>query len=38
MWERFISELRETHLHGQPAPTDGVLAELTAAYERLATV
>ena len=36
MWARFMSELRATHLHGEPAPDDGVLAELTAAYERLA--
>jgi DNA-binding HxlR family transcriptional regulator len=33
MWERFMDELRATHLHGAPPPVDGVLAELTAAYE-----
>lgn len=28
-----MAELRATHLTGAPARTDGVLAELTAAYE-----
>ncbi|WP_431969079.1 winged helix-turn-helix transcriptional regulator [Nocardia sp. bgisy134] len=32
LWERFMAELRATHLAGLPAPSDGVLAELTAAY------
>ncbi|MFE6857754.1 winged helix-turn-helix transcriptional regulator [Nocardia sp. NPDC057668] len=32
LWERFMAELRATHLHGAPSPDDGVLAELTAAY------
>ncbi|WP_459958791.1 winged helix-turn-helix transcriptional regulator [Nocardia sp. IFM 10818] len=32
LWERFMAELRATHLEGAPAPADGVLAELTAAY------
>ena len=36
MWDRFMAELRATHLTGAPAPTDGVLAELTAAYEEAA--
>ncbi|MBW5253479.1 helix-turn-helix transcriptional regulator [Streptomyces sp. P01-B04] len=36
MWERFMAELRATHLTGAPARTDGVLAELTAAYEEAA--
>lgn len=36
MWERFMNELRGAHLDGQPLPTDGVLAELTAAYEAAA--
>ncbi|WP_194817144.1 helix-turn-helix domain-containing protein [Nocardia sp. XZ_19_385] len=34
LWERFMAELRGTHLAGAPAPADGVLAELTAAYHR----
>lgn len=33
LWERFMVELRATHLDGAPAPADGVLAELTAAYQ-----
>ncbi|MDO3646426.1 hypothetical protein Q3A91_05555 [Nocardia mangyaensis] len=33
LWERFMAELRATHLHSSPAPADGVLAELTAAYQ-----
>ncbi|MGW5456309.1 winged helix-turn-helix transcriptional regulator [Nocardia sp. NPDC003979] len=33
LWERFMAELRATHLEGAPTPRDGVLAELTAAYE-----
>lgn len=32
LWERFMAELRATHLDGAPTPADGVLAELTAAY------
>ncbi|WP_410870163.1 winged helix-turn-helix transcriptional regulator [Nocardia sp. A7] len=32
MWDRFMDELRATHLRGAPLPDDGVLAELTAAY------
>ncbi|MEV0463024.1 winged helix-turn-helix transcriptional regulator [Nocardia tengchongensis] len=36
LWERFMAELRAVHLHGAPTPTDGVLAELTAAYEETA--
>ncbi|QIS17680.1 winged helix-turn-helix transcriptional regulator [Nocardia terpenica] len=38
LWERFMAELRATHLDGVPAPADGVLAELTAAYEAAAGV
>ncbi|MFG2670461.1 MULTISPECIES: helix-turn-helix domain-containing protein [unclassified Streptomyces] len=34
MGERFMDELRATHLEGRPQRTDGVLAELTLAYER----
>ncbi|MFC0028747.1 winged helix-turn-helix transcriptional regulator [Micromonospora chaiyaphumensis] len=37
MWERFMAELRATHLDGRPQPTNGVLAELTQAYERVAS-
>lgn len=37
LWERFMTELRATHLARQPLPADGVLAELTAAYHRAAT-
>jgi|SRR6476660_892448 len=37
MWQRFMDELRATHLDGRPQPTDGVLAELTRAYERAAS-
>ncbi|MGO1738271.1 MAG: winged helix-turn-helix transcriptional regulator [Actinomycetaceae bacterium] len=36
MWERFMDELRAVHLRGEDYPADGVLAELTAAYERTA--
>ncbi|WP_433594615.1 hypothetical protein [Nocardia sp. CA-145437] len=36
LWDRFMAELRDIHLHGAPAPPDGVLAELTAAYEEVA--
>lgn len=32
LWQRFMAELRATHLDGAPTPADGVLAELTAAY------
>ncbi|MBF6333125.1 helix-turn-helix transcriptional regulator [Nocardia transvalensis] len=34
LWERFMAELRATHLSGAPTPEDGVLAELTAAYHQ----
>ncbi|MBB5433560.1 winged helix-turn-helix transcriptional regulator [Nocardiopsis composta] len=34
--ERFMAELRAVHLEGRPQPSDGVLAELTLAYERAA--
>lgn len=34
--DRFMDELRSIHLHGQPRPEAGVLAELDAAYQRLA--
>ncbi|WP_067890428.1 winged helix-turn-helix transcriptional regulator [Nocardia vaccinii] len=33
LWERFMAELQARHLRGEPMPEDGVLAELTAAYE-----
>lgn len=36
MWARFMDELRDTHLDNQPQADDGVLAELTAAYQDLA--
>jgi DNA-binding HxlR family transcriptional regulator len=36
MGERFMAELRAAHLDGRPPPADGVLAELTRAYERAA--
>lgn len=36
LWDRFAAELLRIHVHGEPVPADGVLAELTAAYERLA--
>ncbi|GGR94471.1 hypothetical protein GCM10010169_43800 [Micromonospora fulviviridis] len=36
LWERFMAELRATHLAGAPTPADGVLADLTAAYHRAA--
>ncbi|UGT58750.1 winged helix-turn-helix transcriptional regulator [Nocardia asteroides] len=32
LWDRFMDELRGIHLERAPAPADGVLAELTAAY------
>ncbi|WP_280221118.1 winged helix-turn-helix transcriptional regulator [Nocardia neocaledoniensis] len=32
LWDRFMDELRVIHLERAPAPADGVLAELTAAY------
>ncbi|MFI9724117.1 winged helix-turn-helix transcriptional regulator [Streptomyces sp. NPDC052396] len=35
--ERFMAELRTMHLEGGPQPADGVLAELTLAYERAAS-
>lgn len=34
LWERFMEELRIRHLHRLTMPTDGVLAELTAAYQQ----
>lgn len=37
MWDRFMDELRATHLEGHPQPADGVLAELTDAYEHAAS-
>jgi len=36
LWERFMAELRAIHLAGASTPTDGVLAELTAAYHQAA--
>ncbi|SCG80215.1 transcriptional regulator, HxlR family [Micromonospora echinaurantiaca] len=36
MWQRFMDELRATHLEGHPQRADGVLAELALAYERAA--
>src|SRR5262245_6785888 len=36
LWDRFMAELRATHLAGAPMPPDGVLAELTAAYHEAA--
>ncbi len=36
LWERFMAELRATHLAGASIPADGVLAELTAAYHQAA--
>jgi len=36
--ERFMDELRIIHLEGQPPPADGVLAELDAAYQRVASL
>lgn len=37
LWSRFMSELREVHLRGGTFSEDGVLAELTAAYDRVAS-
>lgn len=37
LWSRFMNELREAHLWGGAFSEDGVLAELTAAYERVAS-
>ncbi|MET8795019.1 hypothetical protein ABZV91_00925 [Nocardia sp. NPDC004568] len=34
--ERFMDERRDIHLRRRPAPEDGVLAESTAAYLRIA--
>ena len=34
MWERLMSELRDQHLDAQPPRSDGVVAELTLAFER----
>jgi len=36
MWERFMDELRAVHLHAEPGPEDGVLTELTRAYQHAA--
>ncbi len=36
LWSRFMQELREVHLRGGAFPQDGVLAELTAAHQRVA--
>lgn len=36
LWSRFMEELREVHLRGGAFPQDGVLAELTAAHQRVA--
>jgi DNA-binding HxlR family transcriptional regulator len=35
LWERFMAELRREHLGGGPPPTQGVRAELEAAYRRV---
>lgn len=35
MWTRFMDELRERHLNRRPARDEGVLAELTRAYESM---
>ncbi|MFD3704030.1 winged helix-turn-helix transcriptional regulator [Nocardia sp. NPDC058658] len=37
MWDRFMDELRAEHLHGAPTSSEGVLAELTAAYNAAAS-
>ncbi|MDN4480012.1 winged helix-turn-helix transcriptional regulator [Demequina muriae] len=37
LWSRFMDELRDVHLDGQAPLNDGVLADLTAAYERVAS-
>lgn len=37
MRERFMDELRAVHLEHHPRPHEGVLAELDAAYERVAS-
>ena len=34
MWARMMDELRDRHLDGEPAKADGVLGELTVAYQR----
>ncbi|WP_280401813.1 winged helix-turn-helix transcriptional regulator [Nocardia carnea] len=34
--QRFMDELRDIHLHRRRPPGDGVLAELTAAYQEIA--
>ena len=36
LWDRFMAELRATHLAGAQMPPNGVLAELTAAYRETA--
>ena len=35
MWDRFMDELRDHHLHRRPLRDDGVLAELTRAHQRV---
>lgn len=37
LWSRFMEELRDVHVRGQAPANDSVLAELTAAYERVAS-
>ncbi|GAA5051844.1 helix-turn-helix domain-containing protein [Nocardia callitridis] len=37
LWDRFMDELRATHLAGTPVPDNGVLAQLTEAYLRAAS-
>ena len=37
LWSLFMDELREAHLRGGEFPDDGALAQLTAAYERVAS-
>lgn len=37
LWSRFMDELREVHLRGGVFPDDGVLAELTSAYQSART-
>lgn len=37
LWSRFMEELRDVHVRGQSPADDSVLAELTAAYERVAS-
>lgn len=37
LWSLFMDELRNVHLRGREFPDGGVQAELTAAYERIAS-